>query len=200
MLVRLTVTRPWTYQHILVAGAAALAGAASFVAAPDMRGAMGAALALLMTAIAVIDARSFIIPNELNAAGLALALLHAGVQNPQVVLEALSLALLRGAFVALIFLALRVGYRLLRGREGIGLGDVKLAGVAGAWLDPLIVALVIENAAVMALATYLVRQQALGRSIRPVNRLPFGLFFAPSIWLGWFLQTTWLAPLQTLFE
>ena len=33
------------------------------------------------------------------------------------------------------FFALRYGYARLRGRQGLGLGDVKLAFVAGAWLD-----------------------------------------------------------------
>ena len=49
--------------------------------------------------------------------------------------EAVGIALLRGAVLALLFLGLRALYRRLRGRDGIGLGDVKLAGVAGAWLD-----------------------------------------------------------------
>ena len=35
----------------------------------------------------------------------------------------------------LAFFAFRAGYRRFRGIEGIGLGDVKLAAVAGVWLD-----------------------------------------------------------------
>ena len=48
--------------------------------------------------------------------------------------EAVGFALLRGAVLALLFLGAARRYRRLRGRDGIGLGDVKLAGVAGAWL------------------------------------------------------------------
>src|SRR5258708_27979920 len=60
---------------IIAAGAAAVA--ASVAAAPGVAGWLGAGLALLMLAIAAVDARRFIIPAPLNAAGLALGLLHA---------------------------------------------------------------------------------------------------------------------------
>ena len=47
-----------------------------------MPGWLGAGLALIVLAIAVIDARWFIIPNELSAAGFALALVNAAVTAP----------------------------------------------------------------------------------------------------------------------
>jgi leader peptidase (prepilin peptidase)/N-methyltransferase len=49
----------------------------------------------------------------------------------------------------------------------------------------------IDIAAVAALAVYVARQLVLGRSIRSTGRLPFGLFFAPAIWVGWALDV-WL--------
>jgi len=48
--------------------------------------------------------------------------------------------------LGLAFLGLRALYRRLRGREGIGLGDLKLAGVAAVWLDCLIVPIAVETA------------------------------------------------------
>ena len=119
------------------AGLAVLAlglAVASIMAAPGIAGYLGAGLAVTMLAIAAIDARFFIIPNELSVLGFALALVHAAVLAPHAMGEAVAFAVLRGAVVALLFLGLRVLYRRVRGREGIGLGDVKLAGVAGAWL------------------------------------------------------------------
>jgi leader peptidase (prepilin peptidase)/N-methyltransferase len=178
-----------------ITGAAVVGVATSVLVAPDMRGAIGAGLALVMLAIAVIDARHFIIPDELTAAGFALALLHAGVRSPDAVLDAIAAAALRGAVLALLFLGVRVGYRRLREREGIGLGDVKLAGVAGAWLDWSTMPIAVETAAIGALAVYVVRQHILGRSFRATNRLPFGLFLAPAIWLGWLMETMALIPL-----
>src|SRR5262245_39194337 len=174
----------------------AIIGAGSSIAvAPDLRGVLGALLALLMLAIALTDARLGIIPDEFNAAGLTLALVNAVLQNPDRIVEAMAAAVLRGGVLALLFLSLRVACRGLRGREGIGLGAVQLAVVAGAWLDWLTMAIVVELAAVAGLVTYLVRRYWLGRRLQMTSRLPFGLFFAPAIWLGWVLETTMvLAP------
>lgn len=160
----------------------------SIVAAPDARGALGAALGCLMLAIAVIDAQRFIIPNRLVAAGFVLGLVHAGVAGSPDVVTGLAFATLRGALLAAVFLAIRVGYRRLRGRDGIGLGDIKLAVVAGVWLDWQTIPLAIEVAALSALGFYVLRQWVLGRSLRLTTRLPLGLFLAPAIWLGWLLE------------
>jgi len=164
----------------------------SLTSAPGLPGWFGAALALLTIAIAVIDARWFIIPNELSAAAFALALLYAGATEPEP-LQAVLFAALRGAVLALLFLALREGYRRLRGRDGIGLGDVKLAGVAGAWLGWLAMPIAIEIAALAAIAAFAVRHYAAGRPLDAALRFPFGLFLAPSIWLGWLIEVTLLS-------
>jgi leader peptidase (prepilin peptidase)/N-methyltransferase len=87
---------------------------------------------------------------------------------------------------------LRILYRRLRGRDGIGLGDIKLAGVAGVWVDWWLLPAVIEVAALAALAVYAVRY-LLGRGSVRLMRLPFGLFLAPAIWLGWLIGS---APLS----
>jgi leader peptidase (prepilin peptidase)/N-methyltransferase len=178
----------------LIACIAILGAIVSIVAAPDMRGVLGGLLAWVMLAIALTDASLGIIPNEWNAAGLTLAVLNAVLQNPDMMVEAMAAAVLRGGVLALLFLGLRLGYRWLRGREGIGLGDVKLAVVAGAWLGWLTIPIVVELAALAGLATYLVRRYWLGRALQMHSRLPFGLFFAPAIWLGWLLESTSGAP------
>src|SRR5262245_40273724 len=125
-----------TIRVIAFASAGALIGAvASVVLVPDSRGVWGAGLAVLMVAIAAVDARRFIIPDELTAAALALGLAYAAVVDAEMWAQALAWAVLRGAVPASAFLGVRVGYRRWRGREGIGLGDVKLAAVAGVCLD-----------------------------------------------------------------
>lgn len=173
--------------------AAALAGAASLWVAEGIAGILGAGLALIAVAIALIDARRFIIPDELNAAAALLGLAAATLASPDP-LEGIGLALLRGGALASAFLALRVSYRYLRGRDGLGLGDVKLAAVAGIWLHGLMLPAAIEIAALAALVAVAVARLRSGRAIRATHRLPFGLFFAPAIWLAWFagqvLETT----------
>jgi leader peptidase (prepilin peptidase)/N-methyltransferase len=174
-----------------IVGVVALAAAAaSLWYAPGLRGALGAALALVMLAIAVIDARRFIIPDTLSATALVLALMNAGIQDSQTALAGIEAAVLRGAVLALGFLAMRTVYHWVRGRQGIGLGDVKLAAVAGAWLEWTTIPIAIEIAALAAIAAIAIRQFARGRPLRATGRLPFGLFLAPAIWLGWLLEAT----------
>lgn len=189
------VVRLEKYPAVLAAGAATIAIAASLLASLDLSGLFGAGLAVLMATMAAIDARYFIIPNELNAAAFGLALIAAATTGWHVDPgAAIGLAILRGATLALLFFCLRLAYRLIRKRNGLGLGDVKLAAVAGAWLGWAAMPVAVEIAALLALAAYASRQWLLGRSLDTSVRLPFGLFFAPAIWLAWFLQTLWVLP------
>jgi leader peptidase (prepilin peptidase)/N-methyltransferase len=174
--------------RILIIVIAAAAVAASLAVSPDLRGGAGAGLALLMLAIAAYDARFFRIPNALSYAAIALGLLHAGLDRPYDLWPALALALVRGAVLASLFFALRALYGWLRGREGLGLGDVKLAAAAGVWLDWWAMPIAIEIGALAALALYVAGHVLGRRRIQATTRLPFGLFLAPAIWLAWLLQ------------
>lgn len=174
---------------VATVAAGVLPAAASMSIGQGAAGLLGAGLALVMLAIAVIDARSFLIPDPLNLAGLVLGIVNSAVLgqgDPAAVAD----AALRAVIVAAAFLGLRLAYARLRGRNGIGLGDVKLAAVAGVWLDWPVLPIAIEIAALAALATYALRRYVLRHRLRPTSRLPFGLFFAPAIWIGWLLQTT----------
>jgi leader peptidase (prepilin peptidase) / N-methyltransferase len=161
---------------------------ASLIAAPGTSGLFGGALGLLMLAIAAADARSFIIPDKLTIAALGLALMNAATEGLASIPENIAVAALRGLVLALAFLALREIYLRLRHRHGIGFGDVKLAAVAGAWLDWPLIPVAIELAAVIALIAYIANQLVLRRPIRAAAKLPFGLFFAPAIWICWLLN------------
>lgn len=172
----------------IAVGLTGLAAAAlSIWAAPGAGGFLGAGLALLMLAIALVDFRHMLIPNELSAAALALAIVNAAVMEWPSVAASIAAAALRGAVTMLLFLALRWAYAWLRRREGIGLGDVKLAFVAGAWLDWIMIPVAIEIAALVALMAYVGWRIVARRPFDAAARLPFGLFFAPAIWLTWLL-------------
>jgi leader peptidase (prepilin peptidase)/N-methyltransferase len=163
---------------------------ASLVTAPGAEGLYGAFLAALMLAIAAYDARHYLIPNELTGAAFALALLRAAAFVPDIGIEALLWPVARAAAVALPLLLLMTLYRRWRGRDGLGLGDVKLAAVCGAWLDLATVAAVIELAALLAIGVYVANATLRRRPLRGTAFLPFGLFLAPAIWIGW-LGETW---------
>jgi leader peptidase (prepilin peptidase)/N-methyltransferase len=166
----------------------ALAVGLSFAASPDWRGVFGAALALLMLAIALSDIRYFIIPNALSGTAFVLGLIFAGLFDDAPLVQAILMCLLRAAAAALPLLALMLLYEWWRSRPGLGLGDVKLAAVAGAWLDWFTIIGVIEVAALAALMAYAVWRYVLRRPIASTTPLPFGLFLAPAIWAGWLAE------------
>ena len=174
----------------LAAGAAALTG---IIGAPEAQGLFGACLALIVLTIALEDWRQFRIPDSLSGAAVVLGLLYAVVEQPSAVVEVLTTTIVRGLLMALLLLAVRDVYARVRGRQGLGLGDVKLAGVAGIWLDWLMLPIVIEIAAVAALSVFIVRRWVLGQPVKATSRIPFGLFLAPAIWICWVLEIR-LAP------
>jgi leader peptidase (prepilin peptidase)/N-methyltransferase len=161
----------------------------SFAIAPGAEGALGGALGLLMLGVAWADARRFVVPNALSGGAFALGTIHAIVLSPDSRFDGALMAVSRAALAAGLFLIVRVSYRGLRGREGLGLGDVKLAGAAGAWLSLPMLPIAVEIAAITALTAYTLRQWKRVRALRAAARVPFGAFFAPAIWFGWVLET-----------
>ena len=159
---------------------------ASLASGPGWSGAAGAILAGLMLAIAVVDHRQMIIPDELNALAFIAGLIAAGAGAPHAPLIAVGHALLRAGLMFLFFLGFRAAYRALRGLEGMGFGDVKLAAVAGVWIDWTFLPLVVEIAALSGLAAALYAHLR-GDGLDLKGRLPFGAFFAPAIWICWLI-------------
>jgi leader peptidase (prepilin peptidase)/N-methyltransferase len=177
----------------LLVAAGFLGVAASLCSRPGGAGLLGAALALTMLAIAVIDWRTLTIPDGLNALAVAPGLAGAvlGLERWAEWPGAVLATLIRGAVMMGLFFVFRLGYRRLRGREGMGLGDVKLAGVAGIWLDWPSLPLTVEIAALSALGFVSFQLVRSRRALDPLTKLPFGTFFAPAIWIGWLLAPWW---------
>ncbi len=157
---------------------------ASFAIAPGWLGVAGASLAVLMLAIAAIDRRRLIIPDQLNALAFIAGLVAAGVHDEVFDEDAIVNAIVRAVTMFGVFFAFRAGYRTLRGREGMGFGDVKLAAVAGVWLDWTDLPIAVDVAALSALASVLF-SRAMRKEWKLTEKLPFGLFFAPAIWVCW---------------
>lgn len=180
------LARPGALEASLIGAAGAGAVLASVAAAPGWSGAAGAVLAGLMLAIAVIDHRRMIIPDELNALAFVAGLAAAGLGREAAPGAAILQALVRSSLMFVLFFVFRAGYRAVRGRAGMGLGDVKLAAVAGAWLGWADLPIAINIAALSALGAVLYGRLR-GHGFDPMARLPFGAFFAPAIWICWLL-------------
>jgi leader peptidase (prepilin peptidase)/N-methyltransferase len=165
--------------------AACYAGLAAIVFSGGAEPAVLLASALLgaaLVALSVIDLRHMRLPDAITlplaAAGVALAF---ALRWPEpvwhIAAAAAGYALLAG---------LAHGYRAIRGRAGLGLGDAKLFAAAGAWLGPLGLPSALLWAcgtALLALALW----RARGRPLTGSTRIPFGPFLAIGIWLVWLL-------------
>ena len=182
---------PWTF--VTWVAIAIGVGITSILVAPGLAGLLGAGLGFVMIAVAAFDARYFIIPNKFSGAALALGFAAAATAPDTGIAASVASAILRGIVLAFLFYVFRLLYRTLRGREGMGLGDVKLAGVAGVWLGWIAVAVAIDIAALAALAMVLLGALR-GRRFTASSKVPFGLFFAPAIWMGWLIQVVLVQP------
>jgi len=118
-------------------------------------------LAVAVLAAAAVDLEHMILPNEVTLGGAAFALATAYFRGigllPSVI----------GAVVGIVLTYLPfLLYKKLRGRSGMGLGDAKLALLAGAWLGPEGVVFVVFAGAI---------QSALAALVMRVLGLSFGV-------------------------
>lgn len=153
----------------------------SVMVVPDSALAWSCALGWTLVVLSAIDLATLTLPDRLTfplaAAGLAFATItHGGTA-----------ALEHAAGMAaggLAIIAVDGGYRLARGRAGLGLGDAKLAAAAGAWVGPwgLPTALVIATFGALGA---LVLLRAAGRRLALSAPIPFGPALCLGLWLDW---------------
>jgi leader peptidase (prepilin peptidase)/N-methyltransferase len=133
---------------------------------------LGAAL----LAIAVVDFRTYRIPDWLSLPLLAAGLAWTAVAEPDR-WPAHAIGAAAGYAVLALFGEL---YFRLRGREGLGLGDAKLFAAGGAWLGwqalPAVLAAAAVAGLVFALATRRRDRHA---------QIAFGPWLALGIWVVW---------------
>jgi leader peptidase (prepilin peptidase) / N-methyltransferase len=141
---------------------------------------LSAVLLALLGVIAIIDAKTWRIPNALNLSVFATGLLLATRQGIDGFVWAIVSAIC--AFGALLLV--RTAFQKIRKRAGLGLGDVKFVGAIGA-----VVGLVSVPAVVLwACASALVLQgvsTALGQPTSWTSRLQFGPFLAFGTLMVW---------------
>lgn len=138
-----------------------------------------------MLAIAISDARSFRIPDviSLPMAPVGLLVTYWLSRDHEMLFEHFAYASLAAAALY----GLNVAFRRFRGRDGLGLGDVKLVAVAGAWTGAG-VANVVLIASMTAIAVVLLAALCEQRDVRRDLAIPFGVYLAPAIWLIWCLK------------
>jgi leader peptidase (prepilin peptidase) / N-methyltransferase len=183
---RLTKRELWGASIVVPAALAIVAF--SFAVFPLKLALVSCLLGWAMLAIAVVDARRFIIPDVLSLPAIPAGLLASGRLLEPSVAEIVRIDHVIGMLAGGLGLWLvRAAYFRVRQREGLGLGDVKLAAVAGAWIGWQSLSDVILLAAALALSLVIALGLVRGKELSAAARVPFGCFLAPSIWLVWAL-------------
>jgi leader peptidase (prepilin peptidase)/N-methyltransferase len=163
--------------HIVMEAGCAAIGGIALAIEPTTEGWIAAGFGWTLALLALIDAREQRLPDAivlpLGAAGLALGAVH--LPPP---FETRAVGALAG-FVALWLVA--AGYRVLRGREGLGRGDAKLLGAIGAWTGWVMLPQIVLVAALLGLAWAGFRF-ARGHRVEATDRLPFGTLLALAAW------------------
>ncbi len=147
-------------------------------------------LGALMVAGADIDRRTFLLPDIVTCGGAVLGIAFAPLLDDTTFWNAIATAALRAAGLALLIGLLRASYQHLRGREGLGFGDVKLAAAVGAWLPLAAIPYCFGLAAIAGLivATF-TRHEGPAAEMK----LPLGAFLCPALWLVFFIHRLFIS-------
>ena len=187
------LVRAWPLPAI-AAGAALLGGLAAAPLGDPRQIAASAVLAAAMAAIAAEDFRRFRVPDSWNFLAALAGLATVWLAARSGALAALGAAALHGALCGGALWLLREAFLRLRGIDGLGLGDVKLAATGGIWLGWQGFPYAVMLAALSALATVALFTRLHGAWPRQ-RKIPFALHLAPAIWACWYFLA--LSPLGT---
>lgn len=172
--------------HFWMEAGCAVIAAAALGLSPDLGGIGWALLGWLLLALAILDWRHYWLPDALTLPlaffGLTIGLWAGEATLPD--------RIIGGAAGYGALLAVAIGYKRLRGREGLGLGDAKLLGALGAWFGWQALPLILLIASLLGLAVML----ALGRARSATARVPLGAFLALAALPGGLAATRLLAP------
>ncbi len=138
----------------------------------SLEAAVAAAFCAAMVALALIDAEHFLLPDAITLPGIAIGL----ALQFWLPWSSLREALLGAFVVAGALLALTLIWRAVRGVDGVGLGDVKMLSMVGAFFGWQATIVTLLLGALMG-SSFGLAMMLRGR-LRLESKLPFGLFLA----------------------
>lgn len=168
----------WTYPAIELAALGVAVW--SLAVTPGWLAWVSSALGWCLIALAVIDARHLLLPDEITLPLIPAGLAVAWAVDPSRLLD----HAVGAAAGFLIVSGLRWAYAKVRRREGIGLGDAKLLAAAGAWVSWEGVPGVLLVGAAAALVGHVAWALQDGRGVLG-RELPFGPYLAGALWIIW---------------
>ena len=141
-----------------------------------------------------IDYRHKILPDRITFPGITLALIYAFFRRDLPILQALLGSAVGAGFLLLIY----GGYYLVRKKEGLGLGDVTMMIMVGAYLGwvKTLLTLILASfvGAFVGLAIIAVKKKDLQ------YMLPFGTFLSPAAYIALVWGDRMLAAYLSLFQ
>jgi leader peptidase (prepilin peptidase)/N-methyltransferase len=162
----------------------------------------------LLVALAVLDAEHLWLPDKLTWPGIFFGLISSAIQLLLVerffitnhgLVYAIGMLLGSAALAALLILAIRWTYWLVRRREGIGLGDAKLMAMLGAWLGLpgalLSFAIGVVFGAIFALVALAVPAARRESNTWLAAKLPLGTFLC----IGGIISALWGGPIVAAY-
>lgn len=166
--------------HFGVEVGCALIGGLALLLAPGIEGAGWAVLGWALLTLAVLDWRHFWLPDAITLPLVFLGLtLGMWTADGALIDRVIGAAAGYGAL-----LAIALGYRAARGREGLGLGDAKLLGAIGAWFGWQALPFVLLIASVVALLVVAIGAVR-GARVTQVTQVPLGTFLCIAAVPGW---------------
>ena len=177
-----TCGAPIDKRHLAAEAGAAIVGLTAILAHPLPAAAFTAVFGWWLFVLAALDVEHEWLPDRLTLplipAGLAVA--WAGVG------PGLEERLFGAAAGYLALELIRTGYRLARGREGLGGGDPKMLAAIGAWLGWASLPFVLLGAGLIGLAA-VAAMWLRGKPVTGSDRLPLGTLLALAAWPLWLL-------------
>jgi leader peptidase (prepilin peptidase)/N-methyltransferase len=169
--------------------AAFVAGIVSFATLPLTPAIFSALLSALAIWIARVDLEQLIIPDLANIAVAALGLAFILIETPAGArVEELSDALMRGIAAGALLFLMRFAFQRFAGKEGLGLGDVKLMAAGAVILSWASLPYALVMAAAAAILVVVLRGIRKGAWLDRETEIPFGAFLAPAIWAAFLLE------------
>ncbi len=173
-----------------VAFAAAIVSFVTLSLTPAVFSALLAGLAIW---IAWVDLERLVIPDLANIAVAALGAAFILIETPAgALVEEFSDALMRAIAAGGLLFLVRFIFQRFAGKEGLGLGDVKLMAAGAIILTWASLPYALVLAAVAAILVVALRGIRQGAWLDRETEIPFGAFLAPAIWAAFLLEQLYL--------
>lgn len=134
-----------------------------------------------LLALAVIDFRSFILPDPLTLLAALLGLVMIAATRPEAWVE----HLIGGLAGFTLLFAVELSYRYLRRRDGLGRGDAKLLGALGLWTGWTRLPDILLIASLSGLIAALLASRIAKEAVSGTTPVAFGPWLALAGWVSW---------------